>query len=62
MVETAAGSDMGIGLSLVFGVLAVVAAGVMAVTVETQTVAAFAFAAAMIAGVLAVAAPHLFGN
>jgi hypothetical protein len=53
---------MGIGLSLVFGVLAVVAAGVMAVTVETQIVAAFAFAAAMVAGVLAVAAPHLFGN
>ena len=61
MTETAGGSDMGTGLALLFGVVAVVAAVGMAVTVETQVVAAWFFAAAMVAGTLAVAAPHLYG-
>jgi len=61
MAETAGGTDMGIGLSLVFGVFAVVAAVGMAVMVEAQVVAAGFFAAAMVAGILAVAAPHLYG-
>jgi hypothetical protein len=61
MTETAGESDMGMGLALLFGVVAVVAAVGMAVTVETQVVAAWFFAAAMVAGTLAVAAPHLYG-
>jgi len=61
MSETAGPSDMGIGLGILFGVLAVVAAGAMAVTVETQVVAAWAFAGAMVAGTLAVAAFHIYG-
>jgi hypothetical protein len=61
MSGTAGSSDMGFGLGILFGVLAVVAAGVMAVTVETQVVAAWAFAGATIAGVLSVAAFHIYG-
>ena len=51
---------MGIGLALFFGALAILAAGAMAVTVETQVVAAWSFAAAMAAGTLSVAAFHLY--
>jgi hypothetical protein len=61
MSGTAGPSDMGFGLGILFGVLAVVAAGVMAVTVETQVVAAWAFAGATIAGALSVAAFHIYG-
>jgi hypothetical protein len=62
MEETVGGTDMGIGLAMVFTVLAVVAAIGMAVTVEQQVVAAWLFAAAMVAGTVAVAAPHLYGG
>jgi hypothetical protein len=60
MAETGGSSDMGIGLALFFGALAILAAGAMAVTVETQVVAAWSFAAAMAAGALSVAAFHLY--
>ncbi|PSP52310.1 hypothetical protein BRC67_05155 [Halobacteriales archaeon QH_3_68_24] len=62
MSETAGRSDMGIGLALLFGALAVVAAGGMAVTVETQVVAAWSFAGAVVAGTLSVAVLHLYGD
>jgi len=62
MSETAGQSDMGIGLAMLFGVLAVVAAAAMAVTVETQIVAAWSFAGAVVAGTLAVAALHIYGE
>jgi hypothetical protein len=53
---------MGIGLAMLFGVLAVVAAGAMAVTVETQVVSAWSFAGAVVAGILSVAALHIYGD
>jgi hypothetical protein len=53
---------MGIGLALLFGALAVVAAGAMAATVETQVVAAWSFAGAVVAGTLSVAVVHLYGG
>jgi len=62
MVETVDDTDMGIGLAMVFTVVAVVAAAGMAVTVEQQVVAAGLFAAAMVTGTVAVAAPHLYGT
>jgi len=62
MDATAGASDVGFGLTLAFVVVAIGAAVVMAVTVETQVVAAWAFAAATVAGTLAVAAPHLFAD
>jgi hypothetical protein len=62
MSETVGQSDMGIGLAMLFGVLAVVAAAAMAVTVETQVVAAWSFAGAVVAGTLSVAALHLYGG
>ena len=62
MNETAGRSDMGIGLALLFGALAVVAAGGMAVTVETQVVAAWSFTGAIGAGTLSVAVLHMYGD
>ncbi|MFB6140331.1 MAG: hypothetical protein ABEJ26_07830 [Halosimplex sp.] len=62
MSEVAAGSDMGIGLGLVFAVLAVVGAVGMLVTYHDHVVAGSSFALAMIAGVLSVAAVHLYGE
>jgi hypothetical protein len=62
MSETAGPSDMGIGLAMLFGVLAVVAAAAMAVTVENQVVSAWSFAGAVVAGSLAVAALHIYGD
>lgn len=53
---------MGVGLGFAFVVLAVLAAFGMAVAAEAQVVAAWFFAAAMAAGTLAVAAPHLYGS
>ena len=61
MSETVGGTDMGIGLAMMFTVLAILAAVGMALTVEQQVVAAWLFAAAMVAGTVAVAAPHLYG-
>lgn len=61
MAETVGPTDMGIGLAMVFTVLAVVAAAGMAVAVEFQVVTAWLFAAAMVAGTIAVAAPHVYG-
>ena len=52
-------TDMGIGLSVVFVFLAVVSAAISFVTYGTVT-AAWGFAGAVIAGVLAVAMSHLY--
>ncbi|EFW93048.1 hypothetical protein ZOD2009_04272 [Haladaptatus paucihalophilus DX253] len=52
---------MGTGLSVLFVLLAIAGAAVTFVTPGTET-AAWGFAAAMIAGVLAVAASHLYQN
>lgn len=60
MSETVGATDLGVGLTMAFGVLASLAAVGMALTVETQVVAAWFFAAAMVAGVLSVAAAHLY--
>ncbi|GKZ12447.1 MULTISPECIES: DUF7525 family protein [Haladaptatus] len=54
-------TDMGTGLSVLFVLLAIAGAAVTFVTPGTET-AAWGFAAAMIAGVLAVAASHLYQN
>lgn len=62
MAETADGTDMGIGLAMALTALAVVAAVGMAVTVDRQVLAAWLFAAALVAGTLAVAAPHVYGG
>ena len=62
MAETVASSDMGFGLAMFFGLLAVVAAGGMYVAADEQVVAGASFAAAMIAGTLAVVAVHLYGG
>jgi hypothetical protein len=61
MSETVARSDMGIGLALFFGVLAVVGAGGMFVAADQQIVAGWSFALAMVGGTLAIAAVHLYG-
>ncbi|KZN23473.1 hypothetical protein A4G99_11155 [Haladaptatus sp. R4] len=52
-------TDMGIGLSLVFIFLAVASAALSFLTPGTVT-AAWGFAAAVTAGVLAIAASHLY--
>lgn len=62
MAETAGGTDMGIGLAMALTALAVLAAVGMAATVERQVLAAWLFAAALVAGTLAVAAPHVYGG
>lgn len=62
MSEAAAGSDMGIGLGLAFGVLAVIGAVGMLVTYHNQVVAGWSFALAMVAGVLSIAGVHLYGD
>ncbi|MFB6243110.1 MAG: hypothetical protein ABEH80_03340 [Halobaculum sp.] len=52
-------SDKGIGLTLAFGVLAVVSAGVMLFG-GSQAIIAWGFAAAMVTAALAVVAVQLF--
>ncbi|MFC4552195.1 MULTISPECIES: DUF7525 family protein [Halorussus] len=52
-------SDMGIGLATLFTLLATAATVAMVVTPGTE-IAAWGFAAAMTAGVFAVAAVHLY--
>ncbi|MGM0591064.1 MAG: DUF7525 family protein [Halobacteriota archaeon] len=59
METQTAGSDMGIGLALVFGFLAVGAAGAMLVLPD-QLMKAWGFAGAMVAGMLAVLVIHLY--
>lgn len=60
MVETATGSDKGVGLALAFGAVGVVGAVVMYVAAANQLAAGLGFALAMTGGVLSVAAVHLF--
>lgn len=60
-METAPASDKGLGLGLVFGVVGLLAALVMyaAGLAHAQLVSGWAFAAAMLAGSVLVAAVHL---
>lgn len=60
MTETAAASDMGIGLAMLFGLLAVLGAVTMFVAAEEQSIAAGGFALAIVAGSLSVAALHFY--
>ncbi|WP_123534209.1 DUF7525 family protein [Halosimplex salinum] len=62
MTEAAAGSDMGIGLGLAFGALAVAGALGMLVAYSDQVVAGWSFALAMTAGILSIAGVHLYGR
>jgi hypothetical protein len=62
MAETVGGTDMGLGLAMAFTVLAVVAAAGMALGGERQLLVAGLFAGALVAGTLAVAAPHVYGG
>ncbi len=57
----AVSTDMGVGLSVLFTLIALVGAGVTFVTPGTET-AAWGFAAAIIAGILAVSANHVYSN
>lgn len=60
MAETASASDMGIGLSILFGALAVLGAVTMYLAADDQVVAAGGFGLAVLAGSLAVAALHVY--
>ena len=71
MADTAQASDRSLGLSLTFGIVSVLATILMAATSylaflngdsNMQTLSGLAFAAAMLAGGLAVAAFHLFAE
>lgn len=59
MVETTESTDRGVGLALLFGVIAILAAGVMAVGAPDE-IAAWGFAAAMVFACLAVVAIHSY--
>lgn len=58
-MEETGTTDMGIGLATVFSLLAVIATGAMFFAPGTE-LAAWGFAAAMTAGVLAVGAVHIY--
>lgn len=62
MTESASGSDMELGLAMVFGALGVVGALVMyvAATGGDQVLSGWGFAGAMLAGGILIAALHLF--
>ncbi|PSP96991.1 hypothetical protein BRC89_12770 [Halobacteriales archaeon QS_4_70_19] len=62
-MESTATSDMSVGLSVLFGAFGVIAALAMLLTAigHDQLGSGIAFAVAMIAGSLAVAAVHLYG-
>jgi hypothetical protein len=69
MTETGRASDLGLGLAITFGVVAVLAALATAATsyvsvinddAGLQTIGGLAFAAALLAAGLSVAAVHLF--
>lgn len=63
MAETATGSDMGIGVAMLFGLLGIACAVVMYVAAvgHNQTLSGWGFAGAMIAGTILIAAVHLYG-
>jgi hypothetical protein len=60
-MEGSVGSDMGLGLGLLFGVLGAVGAGVMLVAAldGMKVLSGWGFALAMLAGAVVVAAIHL---
>jgi C4-dicarboxylate-specific signal transduction histidine kinase len=62
MSETAGTSDLGLGLGLAFGAVSLVAAVGMYVGHANQVVAGASFAVAVTAGVLTVAAVHVYGS
>ncbi|WP_227354619.1 DUF7525 family protein [Haladaptatus salinisoli] len=57
----AVSTDMGVGLSVLFVLVAVVGAAVTFATPGTE-IAAWGFATAVVAGVLAITATHLYSN
>ncbi len=57
----AVSTDMGVGLSVLFTLVAVAGAGVMFVMPSTE-IGAWGFALAILGGVLAVSASHLYSN
>ena len=61
-METADSTDKGVGIPILFGILAVLGAAGLAVfgITHDQTAAAWSFAVAMIAGALSVAAHHRY--
>lgn len=54
-------TDMGLGLSVLF-ILVAVAGAALTFTMPGTETAAWGFAAAMVAGVLSIAASHLYQN
>lgn len=60
MSESVAATDLGLGLGLFFGVLAVVGAIGMFVTHANHLAAGAGFAIAIVAGALSIAAIHLY--
>jgi len=62
MTETASSSDLGVGLAMAFGALALVGAAVMYLAAEAQQLAAGGFAVAVLAGGLAITALHVYGG
>ncbi|WP_254537600.1 DUF7525 family protein [Halomarina litorea] len=63
MTESASGTDMEMGLAMVFGLLGIGGAFVMyvAATGHDQVLSGWGFAAAMLAGGILIAALHLYG-
>ncbi|MFW6018014.1 MAG: DUF7525 family protein [Halapricum sp.] len=62
MSDTVGSSDMGIGLGMLFGALALAGAAVMYLAVDDQVFAATGFAVAVIAGSIAIGALHVYGE
>ncbi|WP_336361251.1 DUF7525 family protein [Haladaptatus sp. ZSTT2] len=59
--ESAAATDKGIGMAMLFGALALVGALVMYVFPETLN-AAYGFAAAIVFGCILITTLHVYGN
>jgi len=59
MATASESTDMGIGLTLLFGAIAVLGAGVMAIGAPDE-IAAWGFAAAVVFACLAIVSVHVF--
>jgi hypothetical protein len=60
MSETATSTDLGFGLGLIFGAMAILGAALMFLTASDHLLAGWSFGLAMLAAALSVAALHLF--